>query len=59
VYDCDEPRRLDVTGDTRFEETGRPVAGDWRRIAPDEPHRLAACRLVDRPVDDARGASSR
>ncbi len=58
VYDCDEPRRLDVAEETRFGEQGRPVDGDWRRIAPDDPHRLTACRLADRAVDLA-GSSSR
>ncbi len=50
IYDCAAPRRLDVSGATRFDARGRPVDGDWRRIAPDEPHRRAACRLAERPV---------
>ena len=56
LYDCDEPRRLDVTTATRFDDEGRPIDGDWRRIAPDDPHRLAACRLGGRAV--ARAATS-
>jgi hypothetical protein len=50
IYDCDEPRRLDVTADTRLDEEGRPVDGDWRRVEADDPHRRAACRLAERPI---------
>ncbi|NBB71731.1 MAG: hypothetical protein GVY33_15635 [Alphaproteobacteria bacterium] len=53
IYDCSEPRRLDVAADTRFDDAGRPVDGDWRRVPPAEPHRRVACRLAERPVDDA------
>lgn len=58
LYDCDEPRRLDVAAETRFDDRGRPIDGDWRRIAVGDPHRLAACRLAGRAVDTG-GASSR
>jgi hypothetical protein len=53
IYDCAEPRRLDVAADTRFDDAGRPLDGDWRRIAPADPHRRLACRLADRPLDGA------
>jgi hypothetical protein len=58
VYDCAEARRLDVTENTRFDTRGRPVGGDWRRVAADDPHRLAACRLAGRSAEPS-GASSR
>ncbi|MFP4125689.1 MAG: hypothetical protein ACLFU0_03480 [Alphaproteobacteria bacterium] len=58
LYDCDQPRRLDVAAETRFDDQGRPLDGDWRRIAADDPHRLAACRLAGRTLDLA-GATSR
>jgi len=50
IYDCAEPRRLDVTADTRTDAAGRPIDGAWRSIRPDDPHRRTACRLVDRSV---------
>ena len=53
IYDCTEPRRLDVTADSRVDAAGRPLEGDWRRIAPADAHRRVACRLADRPVDAA------
>jgi len=55
IYDYTEPRRLDVAADTRFDDAGRPVDGDWHRIPPGDPHRRVACRLAERPVDDAVG----
>ena len=56
-YDCERPRRLDLDADTRLDDAGRPVDGDWRPIAPDEPHRTTACALADRPVELAGGSS--
>ncbi len=58
VYDCAAPRRLDVASGTAFDARGRPLDGDWRPIAPDDPHRLTACRLAGRPVA-GEGATSR
>jgi hypothetical protein len=54
IYDCAEPRRLDVTAETRFDDAGRPIEGAWRPIAADDPHRLTACRLAGRPVGTSR-----
>jgi hypothetical protein len=58
IYDCRAPRRLDVGPQTRLDDAGRPVNGEWRRIAADDPHRRTACRLAGRPVEED-GATSR
>jgi len=55
IYDCAAPRRLDVADTTGLDADALRRTDAWRSIAPGDPHRLAACRLADRPVDRGDG----
>jgi hypothetical protein len=51
VYDCDEPRRVDLIGESGFDAD----SADWRPVAPDDPIRRTACRAADIAPDPAGG----
>ncbi len=43
LYDCSEPRRVEVGADFAVDEQGRPVDPDWVMLEPDDPVRRVVC----------------
>jgi hypothetical protein len=43
IFDCDTPRRADVTGNLEFDADGRPVDAEWIRLDAADQYRRSVC----------------
>lgn len=50
LYDCTQPRRIDLVGTAPFAEDGAPLEDDWMPIDANDPLRAALCREAGVPL---------